>query len=87
MDECQFPIVIGFDLDGLYGIDEKIPPEEVVGKRLERARKVLECVSSPVLTLIARSQTPRAYVPPELIDYLQETALHFIERRFSGNLY
>lgn len=81
VDECQFPIVIGFDIDGLYGIDERGSPEKLIGKRLERAQKVIECVSSPVLTLIARSQTPRAYVPPDLIDYLERTVLELFKRK------
>lgn len=79
LEKGQFPIMIGFDLDGLYGIDERGPPEDVVGKRLKRAKKVLECVTSPVLACIARSQTPKAYVPPELVDSLQKMVLHLME--------
>jgi hypothetical protein len=79
LEESRFPIVIGFDLDGLYGMDERESPEDVIGKRLRRAKKVLECVTSPVLACIARSQTPRAYVPPDLVDSLQEMVLQLLE--------
>jgi hypothetical protein len=84
MDGCENPIVIGFDLDGLYGIDEKGPPQEEVTKRIERVNNVLECVSSPILALVARSQKPKAYVPPMLVECLQETAVHLIERWYNG---
>jgi hypothetical protein len=81
LEESQFPIVVGFDLDGLYGIGDRGSPDEVIGKRLRRAMKVLECVASPVLACIARSQTPRAYVPPDLVDSLQEMVLHLMEEK------
>lgn len=81
LEGSQFPIVIGFDLDGLYGIDERGAPEEVIGRRLVRAKRVLGCITSPVLACIARSQTPRAYVPPDLVDSLQEMVLHLIEEK------
>jgi hypothetical protein len=79
LEEGEFPVMIGFDLDGLFGIDEAGPTEDVVGKRLNRAKKVLECVASPVFACIARSQTPRAYVPPWLVDSLQDTVLQLME--------
>lgn len=79
LKESRFPVVIGFDLDGLYGIDERCPAKEVVGKRLERVKNVLDCISSPVFACLARSQTPRAYVPPELVDHLQQAVLHLME--------
>ncbi len=78
------PVAICFDLDGLYGINDRGPAEEVVGRRLERVRSVLDCISSPVFACLARSQTPRAYVPPELVDHLQETVLNLMERRCFG---
>ena len=73
-------VLIGFDLDGLYGIGDRGNPEDVVAKRLKRAEKVLECVTSPVLACIARSQTPRTYVPPWLVDSLEEMVLCLMER-------
>lgn len=84
LNECRFPVAIGFDLDGLYGINERGPPKEVVAKRLERVKNVLDCISSPVFACLARSQTPRVYVPPELVDHLQQTVLHLMERRCYG---
>ncbi|MDD1750500.1 MAG: UPF0489 family protein [Methanothrix sp.] len=78
---CPLPVSIGFDLDGLYGNDDKGSVEEVVEKRLERVKDVLSYISSPVLACIARSQTPRAYVPPEVVDHLQQTVLQLIERK------
>src|SRR5271157_3518269 len=40
----SFPVVIGFDLDGIYGIGEHKPIEEVLEKRLQRVERLLECV-------------------------------------------
>lgn len=79
LEEGQFPKVICFDLDGLYGIDDRNSAEDLIGKRIKRAKEILECVSSPVLACIARSQAPRAYVPPELVDRLEKTALRLLE--------
>jgi hypothetical protein len=84
LEEGRLPVVIGFDLDGLCGIDDRFLTKDAVSTRLKRARDVLECVYSPILACIARSQTPRAYVPPELVDSLQESALHLIEMKCAG---
>jgi hypothetical protein len=81
IEGCPFPVAIGFDLDGLYGMNDKGSAEEVVEKRLERVKDVMSYISSPVLACIARSQTPRAYVPPEIVDYLQQTVLQLFERK------
>ncbi len=74
-----FPIVIGFDLDGLWGIGDKGIAEEIIAKKIEKIKHVLGHIPSPVFACIARSQTPRAYVPPEFVDKLQEMALGLIE--------
>ncbi|VVB64716.1 Uncharacterised protein [uncultured archaeon] len=79
IEESSFPVVIGFDLDGIYGIGERKPTEEVLEKRLGRVERVLECVSSPAFACIARSQTPRRYVPREMVDGLQEAATSLIQ--------
>lgn len=79
LDESRYPIVIGIDLDGLCAIDDRGWTRKDILKRLNRAKSLLECISSPVLACIARSQTPRAYVPPELVDELQEAALSLME--------
>lgn len=78
MDESRYPVVIGIDLDGLCAIDDRGWTEKEIEKRLRKARRLLECLSAPVLACIARSQTPRAYVPSELVDELQEAALSLI---------
>jgi DNA polymerase elongation subunit (family B) len=42
--ESSFPVVIGFDLDGIYGIGESKANEEMLEKRLGRVERVLEGV-------------------------------------------
>lgn len=78
IQESSFPAVIGFDLDGIYGLDEGKPADEVLEKRLSRVERLLERVSSPAFVCIARSQTPRRYVPREMVDGLQEAAMNLI---------
>ncbi len=73
------PTLIYFDLGGLYGIQDKSPVREAVEKRLMKSKKVLECVSTPIFAGIARSQTPRTYVPPEIVDSLQNEVLNLID--------
>ncbi len=85
IEESRFPVAICFDLDGIYGIDDKGQTEEIVIKRLERVRIVMDCISAPVLACIARSQRPRTYVPPELVDHLQQAVLLLIERRVNSS--
>ena len=79
IEKSSFPAVIGFDLDAIYGIGERKPTEEVLGKRLGRVECLLKCVSSPAFACIARSQTPRRYVPGEMVDSLQEAATNLIQ--------
>ena len=79
IEESSFPTVISFDLDGICGIGERKPTREVLEKRLGRVEHVLECVSSPAFACIARSQTPRRYVPSEMVDSLQEAATNLIQ--------
>jgi len=55
-----------------------------VGKRLEKVENVLDCISAPILACVARSQTPRAYVPPELVDHLQQIVLALVEKKCFG---
>jgi hypothetical protein len=81
IEECNLPVVIGFDLDGIYGVGDKGQVDEIVRERLEGVGDVLDCVSAPVFACIARSQTPRTYVPPELVDHLQQIVLTLMERR------
>jgi hypothetical protein len=83
ISQGRFPVVIGFDLDGICAIEEKKLTEETLSSRLDKTKKVLDCIPSPVFACIARSQTPRAYVPPALVDHLQETIVSLIEKIFA----
>jgi len=78
LQDCELPVAIGFDLDGLYGNEDRGPPEDVVKKRLDRIVTVIRSVSRPAFICLARSQTPRSYVPQNLVDRLQEAALGLI---------
>lgn len=78
LQDCLLPIVIGFDLDGLYGNGDRGPPEVVIKKRLEGVRKVLQSVTRPAFICLARSQTPRSYIPAKVVDRVQESALGLI---------
>lgn len=75
IEESKLPLAICFDLDGVYGVGDRGQAEEVVVRRLKRVKTVLDCISSPVLACIARSQKPRTYVPPGLVDSLQKIVL------------
>lgn len=79
----SFPVAIGFDLDGLYGIGDSGIAEEIVARKIEKIRHVLEHIPSPIFACIARSQAPRAYVQPEIVDKLQEIALGLIEKVYA----
>jgi hypothetical protein len=81
--ESCFPTVIGFDLDGICGIGENGLTIEAMSNRLDKSKHILECVSSPKFACVARSQTPRAYVPPELVDGLQEDVVKLIEETYA----
>ncbi len=80
LENSLFPAVVGFDLDGLYGLGDRGSLEKVVSKRLEKVKCVLECVTSPAFICLARSQNPKAYVPPEKVDSLQSIVLNFLEK-------
>ena len=80
IEKSRFPIAICFDLDGVYGIDDRGQTEEIVGKRLERVKNLLDSISEPVFACVARSQTPRTYVPPVLVDHLQQIVLALLEK-------
>ena len=79
IQRCHYPVAIGFDLDGLYGIEDRGDAEEIVSRKIEKIEHVLQYIPSPIFACIARSQTPRAYVPPEIVDKLQEEAKNLIE--------
>jgi hypothetical protein len=81
IEGCRLPVAIGIDLDGIYAMDDKGQTEEIVEKRIKKVENVLDCISTPVLACVARSQAPRTYVPPELVDHLQQIVLSLIERK------
>jgi hypothetical protein len=78
IQDCLLPIAVGFDLDGLYGNGDRGSPHEVIKKRLVGVGKVLESVARPQFICLARSQTPRSYVPAKIVDKVQESALGLI---------
>ena len=82
LQECRLPIVVGFDLDGLYGNRDWEPPDKIIYRRLEGVKRVLEGVESPAFICLARSQTPRSYIPASLVDRLQEAALGLIRELY-----
>jgi len=82
MQDCLLPTVVGFDLDGLYGNDDRGSPDEVMKKRLPKVRKVLESVGRPQFICLARSQTPRSYVPAKIVDRVQKSALDLIRETY-----
>jgi hypothetical protein len=85
LESSRLPVILGFDLDGLYGMDEKGSAEEIVSMRLELAKELLGCIRSPAMACIARSQTPRAYVPAEMVDQLQRTVLSLMKKIYFPN--
>jgi hypothetical protein len=78
MQDCLLPIAVGFDLDGLYGNGDRGSPDEVIKKRLAEVRKVLASVARPQFICLARSQTPRSYIPAKIVDRAQKSALDLI---------
>ena len=82
LQDCLLPTAVGFDLDGLYGNGDKGSPDEVMKKRLAGVRRVLESVARPEFICLARSQTPRSYVPAKIVDQVQESALGLIKETY-----
>ena len=82
LQDCLLPIAVGFDLDGLYGNGDRGPPDEVMKKRLAGVSRVLESVARPEFICLARSQTPRSYVPAKFVDRVQESALNLIRETY-----
>lgn len=79
LEDCLLPVAVGFDLDGLYGNGDWEAPDKIISRRLAGTRKVLEGVDHPSFICLARSQTPRSYIPANLVDRLQDTALGLIK--------
>jgi len=83
MQDCLLPKAVGFDLDGLYGNGDRGSPDEVMNKRLTGVRKVLESVARPQFICLARSQTPRSYIPAKIVDKAQKSALYLIRETYA----
>jgi hypothetical protein len=83
MQDCLLPTAVGFDLDGLYGNCDRGLPDEVIKKRLIGVRKILECVARPQFICLARSQTPRSYIPAKIVDKAQKSALDLIREMYA----
>jgi len=80
MQDCILPIAVGFDLDGLYENGDKgsSSPDEIINDRLAMVRRVLDSIARPQFICLARSQTPRSYIPAEVVDRAQNSALNLI---------
>jgi hypothetical protein len=52
--------------------------QEIIKKRLAEVRKVLESMERPQFICLARSQTPRCYIPERIVDRAQKSALGLI---------
>jgi hypothetical protein len=83
MKDCLLPAAVGFDLDGLYGNGDRGSPDDVMKKRLADVRKVLESVARPQFICLARSQTPRSYIPAKIVDNAQKSALGLIRETYA----
>ena len=88
IEESHLSVVICFDLDGLYGVKDKVR-QDSCGKKANKIQASAEMCSSSDFAGIARSQTPRRYVPQEIADSLQDevlTLIRTIYNRFGNNL-
>ena len=85
MQDCILPVAIGFDLDGLYenGDRGSGSPDEIINDRLAKVGRVLDSIARPQFICLARSQTPRSYIPAEVVDLAQESALKLIRRIYA----
>ena len=78
MQDCLHPVAVGIDLDGFYGNDDRGPVEMLLRKRIEAVRPLLLAVSRPAFICLARSQTPRSYIPERAVDLVQRAVLGLI---------
>ena len=78
MEDCLNPVAVGIDLDGLYGNDDRGPVEMLLRKRIGGLRAVLQSVCRPAFICLARSQTPRSYIPARAVNLVQKAALGLI---------
>ena len=78
MADCLLPIVVGIDLDGLYGNSDRGPVEMLLSKRIEAVRPLLQSVGRPAFICLARSQSPRSYIPERAVNLVQNAALDLV---------
>ena len=78
LQDCLHPVAVGIDLDGFYGNDDRGPVEMLLRKRIEAVRPLLLAVSRPAFICLARSQTPRSYIPERAVDLVQRAVLGLI---------
>ncbi|MBP7069965.1 MAG: hypothetical protein KBA97_02720 [Methanothrix sp.] len=78
MEDCMNPVALGIDLDGLYSNGDRGPVELLLRKRIDAVRPLLQSVGRPAFICLARSQTPRSYIPGSAVDLVQRAALGLI---------
>ncbi len=78
MEDCMNPVALGIDLDGLYSNGDRGPVELLLRKRIDAVRPLLQSVGRPAFICLARSQTPRSYIPESAVDLVQRAALGLI---------
>ena len=78
MQDSLKPVALGIDLDGFYGNNDRGPVERLVQRRMAGVRVVLQGVGHPAFICLARSQTPRSYIPEKAVDQVQRAVLGLI---------
>jgi hypothetical protein len=85
MRGCLLPIVIGIDLDGLYSNMDRRPVDNIVPDRLKAVGRLLESIHRPRFICLARSQTPRSYIPADAVDKVQDATLGLIREVYGSS--
>jgi len=80
MQDCQLPIAIGIDLDGIYANEDRRRVEDIVPGRLKAVGRLMESIPCPAFICLARSQTPRSYIPAKAVDRVQDATLGLIRQ-------
>jgi len=80
MQDCQLPIAIGIDLDGIYANEDRGLVEDIVPGRLKAVGRLMESIPCPAFICLARSQTPRSYIPAKAVDRVQDATLGLIRQ-------
>lgn len=80
MQDSLLPIAIGIDLDGIYANEDRRRLEDIVPERLKAVGRLLESIPCPAFICLARSQTPRSYIPAKAVDQVQDATLGLIRQ-------